>query len=108
MKDVAERLPFILTSEQLPQYDLTYAGRQHVDELDTYVFDLEPKRLEKGQRYFRGRVWVDDKDLQIVKTAKSWSAAVWSKALRSSIKDSLVSAQQTAQCRNSCIAETSL
>lgn len=67
--DIEKVWPFVMTSSELPKYDVKYVGREHVDELNTYVFDLEPKKLEKGQRYFRGRVWVDDKDLQIVKTA---------------------------------------
>jgi hypothetical protein len=66
MRDIAERLPFILTTAQLPEYDLTYAGQQHVDELDTWVFDVKPKRFEKGQRYFQGRVWIDKQDNEIV------------------------------------------
>ena len=37
-------------------------------EYGTYVFDIAPKKLEKSQRYFQGRIWVEDKDLQIVKT----------------------------------------
>ena len=67
--DIEKVWPFVMTTAELPKYDVKYVGREHVDELDTYVFDLEPKKLEKGQRYFRGRVWVDDKDLQIVKTS---------------------------------------
>ena len=67
--DIEKVWPFVMTTVELPNYDVKYIGREHVDELDTYVFDLEPKKLEKGQRYFRGRVWVDDKDLQIVKTS---------------------------------------
>ena len=43
-------------------------GRQKVDDLDTYVFMVGPKVMEKGQRYFQGQIWVDDRDLQIVKT----------------------------------------
>jgi hypothetical protein len=66
MKDVAERLPFILTTAQLPEYDLTYVGKQHVDELVTYVFDAAPKQMVKGQRYFQGRIWVDQQDDEIV------------------------------------------
>ena len=67
--DIEKVWPFVMTPEELPKYEVKYVGREHVDELNTYVFDMEPKKLEKGQRYFRGRVWVDDKDLQIVKTA---------------------------------------
>src|SRR5215472_11454256 len=66
MKDLAERLPFILTTAQLPDYNLTYLGKQKVDELDTYVFDCAPKVLVKGHRYFQGKVWVDQQDNEIV------------------------------------------
>jgi hypothetical protein len=66
MSDIEHRLPFVLTSEELPQYDLHYVGRQKVDDVDTYVFDVNPKKIEKGQRYLQGRIWVDQKDLQIV------------------------------------------
>ena len=65
-QDIEHRLPFILTTEDLPQYDVTYLGRQKVDELDTYVFSARPKTLEKGKRYFQGKVWLDQQDFQIV------------------------------------------
>jgi hypothetical protein len=65
-KDIEQRLPFVLTTEDLPQYDITYLGRQKVDELDTYVFSAGPKVLEKNKRYFQGKVWVDQQDFQIV------------------------------------------
>ena len=66
--DFRHRLPFVLTTEDLPQYDISYAGQQHVDELDTYVFDVAPRKIDKSKRYFQGRIWVDNRDLQIVKT----------------------------------------
>jgi len=68
--DFRNHLPFVLTTEDLPFYNILYAGQQHVDELDTYVFDAAPKRIDKskGQRYFQGRIWVDSRDFQIVKT----------------------------------------
>jgi len=68
LEDVRNVQPFVLTSTELPKYNVTYVGRQQVDELSTYVFDVAPKTIEKNQRYFQGRVWVDDKDLQIVMT----------------------------------------
>jgi hypothetical protein len=64
--DIQKRLPFVLTAPELPQYDLTYLGRQRVDDIDTYVFDCKPKTLEKGKRYFQGKVWVDQKEFEIV------------------------------------------
>ena len=67
MNDIHVFMQWILTSEQAAQYDLTYAGQQHVDDLDTYVFHVVPKKEEKNKRYFQGRVWVDSRDLQVVK-----------------------------------------
>jgi hypothetical protein len=64
--EIEHRLPFILTTEDLPQYDVTYLGRQHVDDLDTFVFEAGPKVLVKGKHYFKGKVWVDSEDFQIV------------------------------------------
>jgi hypothetical protein len=62
------RSPFVLTTENLPQYSVRYAGQQKVDEIETYVFEAAPKSLEKGKRYFQGRVWVDQLGGQIVMT----------------------------------------
>jgi hypothetical protein len=68
MDDIEHVQPFVLTSQELPKYDVKYVGREQIDEIGTYVFDVAPKKIEKGQRYFQGRVWVEDRDLQIVKT----------------------------------------
>jgi hypothetical protein len=68
LDDLEHVQPFVLTSDELPKYDVTYAGREQLDELSTYVFDVKPKKIEKNQRYFQGRIWVDDKDLNIVKS----------------------------------------
>jgi len=65
--DIRVFMPLILTTEDLPQYNVTYAGQQHVDDLDTYLFHVEPKKVEKGKRYFQGRIWVDNQDFEIVK-----------------------------------------
>ncbi len=66
--DIENRLPFVLTSDEIPEYDILYAGQQQEDELHCYVFDIAPKRIEGKKRYFQGRIWVDDHDFQIVKT----------------------------------------
>ena len=67
-EDFRYKMAFVMTTSDLPQYNLLYVGQQHQDEIDTYVFDVAPKTIEKGQRYFQGRIWVDNHDLQIVKS----------------------------------------
>jgi hypothetical protein len=56
MDDLEHVQPFVLTSQELPKYDVKYIGREQVDELSTYVFDVGPKKIEKNQRYFQGRI----------------------------------------------------
>jgi hypothetical protein len=68
IEDIKDRLPFVITSEELAQFNVTYVGRQQVDELKTYVFDIAPKNPKKEKQMFRGKIWVDDHDLVIVKT----------------------------------------
>lgn len=69
--DVINNLqPFALTSKELPNYNLKYQGKERVDELDCYVFSVKPKSTSGARlgRYFEGKIWVDDQDLQIVRT----------------------------------------
>jgi hypothetical protein len=60
--------PFALTEKELPEYDLKYEGKEKVDELNCYVFSVAPKSLKGKKLYFEGKIWVDNKDLQIVRT----------------------------------------
>ncbi len=60
--------PFALTKTELPLYTLKYEGKEKADELDCYVFSVSPKSTKGGRLYFKGKIWVDDKDLQVVKT----------------------------------------
>jgi hypothetical protein len=66
--DIRYKLPFVLTSDEIPEYDILYVGQQQQDELHCYVFDIAPKQIVGKKRYFQGRLWVDDRDFQIVKT----------------------------------------
>lgn len=68
LQDIRHTMPFVLTSDEIPDYDILYVGQQQEDELHCYVFDIAPKKIEPKRRYFQGRIWVDDQDLQIVKT----------------------------------------
>lgn len=62
-------MPFVMTSDDIPEYDVLYVGQQQEDELHCYVFDVAPKKFEPKKLYFQGRIWVDDQDFQIVKTS---------------------------------------
>ena len=73
--------PFALTAQELPNYQVKYIGKEKIDDLTAYVFEvtpkavLDPREMKRMQdqkiegKYFQGKIWVDDLDLQIVKTA---------------------------------------
>jgi hypothetical protein len=63
---------FPLTTAMLPKYEITYGGKQPLDELSTYFFSVKPRALERAHAYFSGVVWVDVQDLVIVKTMGKW------------------------------------
>jgi outer membrane lipoprotein-sorting protein len=66
--DLRNVQPFVLTTADIGEYILNYVGREKLDEIGTYEFSVKPKKLTPGKRYFQGTVWVDDRDLQIVKS----------------------------------------
>ena len=68
LQDMRDTLPCVLTSEELDSYYVRYLGHELVDEVPCFVFAIKPKRNEPGKRYFAGTAWVDDQELQIVKT----------------------------------------
>jgi hypothetical protein len=63
---------FPFTTDQLAKYTIMYRGQQQVDELNTYVFSMEPKQVDRMHAYFSGVVWVDDQELAIVKSYGKW------------------------------------
>ena len=67
-QDLRNVQPFVLTSTDIAKYDIRYLGKETLDEIPCYSFAVKPKKMEKGERYFQGTVWVDDRDLQIVKS----------------------------------------
>jgi hypothetical protein len=68
-----QRVPaFPLTTAQLAKYDLKYVGKEKVDEIDCYIFQVKPKVVERVKAYFDGVVWVDAKYLEVVKTYGKW------------------------------------
>jgi hypothetical protein len=68
VQDLRDVQPFVLTTSEIGQYSVNYLGPEKVDDIGCYSFSVKPKKMEKGKRYFEGQIWVDDRDLQIVKT----------------------------------------
>lgn len=72
LQDLGGVNPFALEPSSIPEYNISYVGKEHIDELDLYVFDVTPKVIpdpkKSKERLFTGRVWVDDKELEIVKS----------------------------------------
>jgi len=71
VEDLGGIEPFALEPSRISKYNIRYAGKEKIDELNLYIFDVSPKVMpdpKKGERLFSGRIWVDDQDLQIVKT----------------------------------------
>jgi hypothetical protein len=79
IEDLGGVQAFALETSKIGEYNFAYVGKEKIDELNTYVFDVTPKLLSDSKRleamkkakqeggYFQGRIWVDDQDLQIVK-----------------------------------------
>src|SRR5512146_1525657 len=55
-QDLQQRLPFVLTTDEIGEYNIRYLGQQREDELNTYVFEIAPKQILPKQRYFQGRI----------------------------------------------------
>ncbi|HEY7784989.1 MAG TPA: hypothetical protein VIB00_09695 [Pyrinomonadaceae bacterium] len=72
LDDLGGIQPFALEPAKIPAYNFRYVGKEKIDELNLYVFDVTPKVMPDAkktkERFFLGRIWVDDRDLQIVKT----------------------------------------
>lgn len=72
IEDLGGIQPFALEPSKIDRYNFKYLGKEKIDELNLYVFEVNPKVIpdpkKVKERLFVGRVWVDDQDLQIVKT----------------------------------------
>jgi hypothetical protein len=72
LEDLGGVNPFALEPSAVPQYNFSYVGVEHIDELNLYVFDVTPKVIPDPKRsklrLFTGRVWVDVDDLMIVRS----------------------------------------
>ncbi|MDQ5847179.1 MAG: hypothetical protein M3539_17980 [Acidobacteriota bacterium] len=72
LEDLGGIGPFALEPDKIDKYNFRFVGKEKIDELNLYVFDVTPKVIpdpkKLKERLFSGRVWIDDQELQIVKT----------------------------------------
>ena len=72
LDDLGGIQPFALEPSKVAQYNFKYVGKEKIDELNLHVFDVSPKVMpdpkKTKERFFSGRIWVEDQELQIVKT----------------------------------------
>lgn len=72
IEDLGGIKPFALEPSKVDKYNIRYVGKEKIDELNLHIFDVTPKIMPSPKkledRLFSGRIWVDDQDLQIVKT----------------------------------------
>ena len=72
LEDLGGVNPFAINPRNVSKYTFSYVGKQRVDELNLFVFDVRPRIIpnpkKSKERFFKGRIWVDDKDLLIVKS----------------------------------------
>jgi len=62
--------PFFLTTDGLARHAVKFVAREKIDDLETLGFELEPKdpkKFAKENRPFKGKIWIDERDLQMVK-----------------------------------------
>lgn len=72
LEDLGGVNQFALEPSAIAQYSFSYVGVERIDDFDLYVFDVTPKVIPDPKkskvRMFTGRIWVDTRDLMIVKT----------------------------------------
>jgi hypothetical protein len=69
VKTIANLPLFALTTDQLANYNLKYEGTEKLDELNTFIFRVQPKQLMRNRPLFDGVIWVDQQEFAIVKSS---------------------------------------
>lgn len=59
---------FVVSPEEVQDYNITYVTREQVDEVPAFLFRLEPREVVRPpDRRFEGIVWVDAQKLDVVR-----------------------------------------
>jgi hypothetical protein len=66
-QDIRGIQPFVMTEDQLWNYQTEFRGDEDIDGVDCWVLRIRPRQILQGQRLFDGMMWADKKDYSIVK-----------------------------------------
>ena len=65
--DIRDIQPFVMTEDQLWNYETKFRGDEKIDGVDCWVLRVRPRQILEGQRLFDGMLWIDKKDYSIVR-----------------------------------------
>lgn len=66
-QDIRGIQPFVMTEDQLWNYETRFRGDENIDGVDCWVLQVRPRQILQGQRLFDGMLWADKKDYSIVR-----------------------------------------
>jgi len=66
-QDIRGIQPFVMTEDQLWNYETKFRGDETIDGVDCWVLQVRPRQILQGQRLFDGLLWADKKDFSIVR-----------------------------------------
>lgn len=66
--DIREIQPFIMTEDQLWNYDVQYKGEEPADGHDCWLLATRPRQILSGQRLFDGMLWILEDDFSVIRS----------------------------------------
>ncbi len=66
-QDIRGIQPFVMTEDQLWNYETKFRGDEDMDGVDCWVLQVRPRQILQGQRLFDGMLWADKRDFSIVR-----------------------------------------
>lgn len=60
--------PFVMTEDQLWNYESKYKGEERIEGVDCWVLSVKPRQILSGQRLFEGLLWINQADFSVVRS----------------------------------------
>lgn len=66
--DIRNIQPFVMTEDQIWNYEVKYKGEEHMDAVDCWVLQVRPRQILSGQRLFDGLLWIKQDDFSVIRS----------------------------------------